>query len=598
MPIRRLPDALVNLIAAGEVVERPAAALRELVENSLDAGARRVEVDLERGGKDLIRVTDDGCGIPKEEIPVALERHATSKIETADDLTRILSLGFRGEALPSIAAVSRFKLLSRMKAEDVAWEVRAEGGKISPLEARSAPPGTSVEAASLFHNTPARRKFLKTDATELSHCLDFLSRLALVRPEISFRVQHGGQTVLDAPAAPELRERAAQVLGKEARGHLYPILWEGDAAGEKIRWEGLVGSPELLSRTQSSIYLFVNGRPIRDRSLAHAVQSAYREVLVERKYPTVVLSLTIDPASVDVNIHPTKSEVRFRAPQAIYGSILKALETLFEEAPWLPAAAPTPSIPAYSTETGEVVDRQQRIQEALAAYEPKRKGWAPDYSSRALSPRPGEEKSRIESAAAKSNFFAGLDVIGQFHNEFLVCQTADALYLIDQHAAHERVYYERLREAALSPGGKGAQRLLVPKVIELPAPKALALLEAAPDLSRLGFEIESYGGGAVLVRSVPAILAERPVDELIAECASEMLERGKTRAGEQAIEEICARVACHGVIRGSTPLSREEAKALLAQMADTDYAAHCPHGRPVVREIFRADVERLFKRVI
>ncbi len=619
MPIRRLPEEIVNQIAAGEVVERPASALRELVENALDAGALRIEVELGRGGKDLLVVSDDGSGIPKDEIPLALERHATSKLESVGDLERIATLGFRGEALPSIASVSRFRILSRAAGEDVGWELQVEGGRKSALTPKPSPPGTRVEVSGLFYNTPARRKFLKTDSTELSQCVDLLGRLALVRPRVGFSLRQGGQALLEAPPTDDPIERAAAVLGKAARGNIFPFLWEGEAAGEPIRWEGLLGSPELLSRTASSIYLFVNSRPIRDRSLAHAVQSAYREVLVERKYPTVALNLSIDPASVDVNIHPTKSEVRFRAPQALYGSLLQALSGALEEAPWSPAARSSRG--AEERLPQDLSARQERIEEALASYQARGKpgggywggrgGQAPaaaaalrsqyalESAGEASAPASHGGQVRVPGAAREEGkFFSGLDLVGQFHNEYLLCQDGRALYLIDQHAAHERVLYESLRASALSEGGRKSQMLLVPEVLELSAARALSLLEARGRLARLGFDLDEYGSGAILVRAVPGALSGRPVARLLEDAAGDLSEHGGTQAGERAIEELCARVACHGVVRGPTALSPEQARSLLLQMDSIGFAAHCPHGRPVAREFSLADIERMFKRVL
>ena len=606
MPIRRLPESLVNQIAAGEVIERPAAALKELVENSLDAGATRIEVDLERGGKELLVVTDDGCGIPKEEISVALERHATSKIAEAADLHRISTLGFRGEALPSIASISKFRLTSRIAGDDVAWEARLEGGKGGALQPVSAPVGTRIEVASLFFNTPVRRKFLKTDATELSHCLDLLSKLALVRPQVGFFVSHNGQRVLEAPATTDAMERVVAILGKKARGELFPLLWEGEAAGDEVRWEGLVGSPNLLGGTTRSIYLFVEGRPIRDRSLAHAVQNAYREVIVERKYPTVILNLRIHPEAVDVNIHPTKTEVRFRAASAVYGTLYKALSTVLEDAPWAPQRPMKP----VSYETGEeIAARQHRIEETLGSYQYSRRSsstftrgsYVPSSSPRSASFEQAGSAALAradEAPEAAPGFFSSLDIVGQFHNEFLLCQSEGALYLIDQHAAHERIAYERLRGAALGKGGKGAQMLLVPEPVELGASEAAALLETKEDLERIGFELEDYGTSTVLVRAVPAPLAHRPVKALLQDAAAEMIEYGRSRAGDQAIEDLCARMACHSAIRGPTALSEDQARSLLKQMDAIDFAAHCPHGRPVVKEFTRAEIEHLFKRAL
>lgn len=632
MPIRRLPEELVNQIAAGEVVERPAAALRELVENALDAGAGRIAVELERGGKDLIVVADDGCGMSAEEIPLALERHATSKITSLEELHRVLTLGFRGEALPSIASVSKLRLTSRTADDEHAWEVQVEGGQIRPPEPRSAPPGTRVEVARLFYNTPARRKFLKADATELAHCLDFIGRVALVRPGIGFSVRHGRQVVFDAPPTADPAERAVAVLGTKARGKLFPLLWEGEVHGERLRWEGLIGSPELLAATTKSIHLFVEGRPIRDRSLAHAVQRAYREVIVEKKYPTTILNLRIDPEAVDVNIHPTKAEVRFRNPGAIYSSLLKALGSVLQNAPWkrgAHAAASSVQPPLPRRE-----DHQYRIQEALGAYHHSRRpsgGWSAQGFGRrsaAVAPAvpepvesPGSESERVDPATGEilaapepvtlrapvvgevpaeqgMGFFSQLELIGQFHNEYLVCQSHESLYLIDQHAAHERVAYEALRKAALSDGGKGAQMLLVPEVVEPGPARARAILDSKEGLERIGFELEDYGGNAIVVRAVPAVLAHRATGALLVDAADELIEHGVAGAGERAIEELCATMACHSVIRGATALSFEQAKALLARMDAIEFAAHCPHGRPVIKEFHISEIERLFKRTL
>ena len=527
--IQVLPETLANQIAAGEVIERPAAVVKELVENSLDAGATRIDVALLDGGRKLVRVTDDGCGMSREDAVLSLQRHATSKLHTKDDLFAIQSYGFRGEALPSMAAVSRFSLLTCEKSAEKGTRIEVEGGSIGEPRDAGAPPGTTVEVRDLFWNVPARRKFLKRAQAEQAQCIDAVLRLALPRPDVTFVVREGDKPLAQLPAgAAVLHARAEEALGRDVRGHLREV--ESQSRG--IRLRGLAVSPEVEFGSARNVWLFVNGRAIRDRSLTHAVLRTYGEVIPHGRYPGAILFLEVPPAEVDVNVHPAKAEVRLADPRAAWDAIQIALTPLLKKTPF----------------TG--------VGEAHSEY----------GAQRELIPRQ-------------------LRYLGQLHATYLVCEGPEGLVLVDQHAAHERMNYQRLRKAAREP----PQPLLVPRVVELSAGNAALISDAAALLHQLGIEIEPFGAQSISVKALPRELQQASLESLLVDLA-----QGASQ--HDARDALLARAACHGSVRAHDALTPQEAQALLDALDQTDYGARCAHGRPVIAAFSTAEIEKRFGR--
>lgn len=601
MPIIRLPDTVVSQIAAGEVVERPASALKELVENALDAGSTHLEIGLAAGGKELIRVSDNGRGIPLEELPVALERHATSKVRRVEDLHSITTFGFRGEALPSIASVSEFLIESRATGAEVGGRIEVSGGVLSPVRPVSRPPGTVVEVRNLFLPVPARRKFLKSETAELRRCFEVIDAVIFSREDVGLRVSHDGHESYNVPSRAALEDRAEVVWGRKLRGQLHSLDWEGTMQGSvPVRVSGLLSGPRQSSPAARSIFLMVNGRPIRDRALAAAVTQAYREVLVEQRYPFAVIRIELDPERVDVNVHPAKTEVRFQDPGAVFSAVHRAVKHLVESAPWnREREKPLPLSPwkrqAGVQDSGQLQPPslpQMPLSDGFAAFGYARRGSAAPavvLDAQAEPAEPRESRGR----------FGSLDVIGQVRNEFLLCQDGEALIVIDQHAAMERVAFERLRRR-FDPDAKPAARqpLLVPETVELSRPELAAVVEGRAVLEKLGFEFEPFGPTTVLLRSVPAIFGRRQPSRLFLEIAGDLADEGVRGADREAIDQLCARMACHAVIRGPRPLSPEERQAFLDEMDEAGFGAHCPHGRPVYFEIPFVEIERRFGKKV
>jgi len=561
MRIRRLPDSLVNKIAAGEVVERPASAAKELVENALDAGASAITVDLRDGGAALIRVTDDGIGMTADELPLALERHATSKLPTAADLDAIATLGFRGEALAAIAAVSRFTVTSRARDAADGLRLGGEGGTIAQRLGVPAEPGTVVEVRDLFFNTPARLKFLKSPTTELGATLRALTQLALAHPHVQLRVAHNGRASLTAPAATVLRERAAAVWG-------WPItqrLLEVDRTEHGLRVHGLASPPDVTRGGRDDIVVIVNGRPVRDPVLLQAALAAYRPLVARDRFPLLVVAIDMPPADVDANVHPTKAWVRFRHPRLVQEMLVAALRGTLST----PDVAPTTvAVPGASFSTGA-----------------EREG-ADAASS------PAEQHALFaETPAAYATGRFGR-VLGQVQDTFIVATTDDEVFFLDQHVVHERVLFERL-ESELAAGAPPSQALLFPETVDLP-PAAQALLERwRPTFERLGFEFASRDGAAVVVRAVPAVLKGDEPRRLLEAAVDEL---GGPKPEAPAMERALAFVACRGAIKANTPLAREEMERLVADLGRTRTPYFCPHGRPIVSRVSMLDIRRELKR--
>ena len=560
MRIRRLPDHLVNKIAAGEVVERPASAAKELVENALDAGATSVTVDLRDGGMALIRVTDDGIGMSAEELPLALERHATSKLQHDEDLDAIDTLGFRGEALAAICAVARFTVTSRARGVAEGARLSGEGGVVSQRLAVPSEVGTTVEVRDLFFNTPARLKFLKSAPTELSAALRALGTLALAHPGVQLRVVHNGRPALTAPAAADLRERIGALWGWDIARRLLVV----DRSEHGVRVHGHATPPDVTRGARDDVVVIVNGRPVRDPALFQAVLAAYRPLLSRDRFPLVVLAVDMPAADVDANVHPTKAWVRFRHPRLVQEMLVSALHGALSKpdvvAPLTTAIdAPAPAVSSGETTVGGAEHGQPALfAEPSAAYTPSRFG----------------------------------RVLGQVQDTFIIATTDEEVFFLDQHVVHERILFERL-ESEIAAGAPPSQALLFTEPVDLP-PAARALLERWREpLERLGFAFEQSGGSTVLLRAVPALLKGDEPRRLL-EAVMDELDTPKAEA--PAMERALAFVACRGAIKASTPLAREEMERLVADLSQTRTPYFCPHGRPIVSRVSMHDIRRELKR--
>ncbi len=571
--IRLLPESVVNRIAAGEVIERPAAAVKELVENALDAGATRITVALDGGGIERIEVADDGSGMDAQELALAVQRHATSKLP-GDDLVRIATLGFRGEALPSIGAAARLAITSRPAGAPHAHAIRVEGGQVSPVMPAAGPAGTRVTVRDLFFATPARRKFLKHPRSEAEHAETVLRRLALAAPAVALRLESDGRTVFDLPGQ-DRAGRAAALFGPEVAAALLPIEAERGA----LRLSGLVASPAVTRASAAHQALTVNGRPVADPVLKTALRVAYRDVIAAGRHPVAALWLELPAEELDVNVHPAKAELRFRDPGAVRGLVIGAISRAL-------AGAAGVAVPAHRP--------------ALALAPPR----PPAGAIRAL-PLPGMAEAQLGLAAPPAaRPVAAADAadhplgaaIGQVQDVYIIAVAADgSLILVDQHAAHERLTHEALREQMLADGVRG-QRLLVPAVVDLPQADAARLVAHSADFATLGLELEAFGPGAVLVRALPAVLGAPDPAPLIRDLADELVEFGEATALSARLDAVIARMACHGSIRAGRRLGQAEMDALLRRMEATPRAATCSHGRPTVLRFTPPELAALFRR--
>ena len=592
MPIRQLPPVLVNRIAAGEVIERPAAAVKELVENAIDAGASHIDIVLKEGGQTLISVADNGAGMTQEELGLAVERHCTSKLPD-DDLSRITALGFRGEALPSIGAVSRMRILSRPADADSAWEIVVEAGrKSAPLPAAH-PAGTRVEVRDLFFATPARLKFLKTPRTERDQAVDAVRRLAMAYPGIAFTVTGDEERLLlrlaAAAEATGRRMRLAALLGRDFAENSVEI----DAERGGFRLSGLAGLPTLNRALPRDQYLVVNGRPVRDKLLVGAVRGAYQDVLARDRHPIVALFLDGPPAEIDVNVHPAKAEVRFREAGLVRGLIVGALRNALAAAGHRASSTVAAAVAAFRP-----LDLHRHGGSSPAS--PLRFAFPPPSPSRALAEtgnsflRPMEETE--PSGAPGPSDEAPLGAArAQLHGTYILAETARGIVLVDQHAAHERLVYEKMKEA-LAARGIARQALLLPEVVELDEPAAARLAARVEELAEFGLVLEPFGPGAVVVREVPALLPGVDVAALVRDLADELAEWGDALALKERIETVCGTLACHTSVRAGRRLSAAEMDALLRQMEATPNSGQCNHGRPTYVALDLADIERLFGR--
>lgn len=613
MSLRRLPETLVNRIAAGEVIERPAAAVKELVENAIDAGARHIDVVLEDGGRVLISVTDDGCGMTADELELAVERHATSKLPD-DDLVDIRTLGFRGEALPSIGAVSRLSITSRAADASEAFAILIEGGRKEAPKPAALGAGTRIEVRDLFYATPARLKFLKTPRTEVDHAADAVKRLAMAHPEVAFSLADENRTRFRyGPAQGDLLtarlDRLSAVMGREFADNAVAVSAERGG----IRLSGYAGVPTLNRGNARAQYLFVNGRPVQDRLLVGAVRGAYQDFLARNRHPMVALFLDVPPECVDVNVHPAKAEVRFQDAGLVRGLIVgglrHALEAAGHKASTTVAAA---ALGAFQPGTGAPGNgspggypgggsgqwRQssalpRELAEIAAAYQaPASTGVLESFDT--PSARSTTEGPYQPVASPATNFPLGA-ARAQVHETYIVAQTDTGIVIVDQHAAHERLVYERMKNA-LADGGAKRQGLLIPEVVEMDEVAVDRLCERAAEFQELGLTIEKFGPGAVVVREMPALLGQADVTGLLRDLADDLEEFGAGLALRERLEDVCSTMACHGSVRAGRRLTSEEMNALLREMEVTPHSGQCNHGRPTYVELNLSDIERLFGR--
>jgi DNA mismatch repair protein MutL len=594
--IRQLPPLVVNQIAAGEVIERPASVVKELLENSVDAGARRIDVECEQGGVEVIRVVDDGCGIYAEDLPLALASHATSKLDSAADLVRIGTLGFRGEALASVGGVAQVTLQSRTpKADCGAW-IECKGGELSEVRPWNGSPGTRVEVRHLFYNTPARRKFLKAIPTEMGHVSEAFTRLALahckpLRPHgLHLTLRHNGKSVYDVPATATLLDRIGLFFGGEVAGSLYGVDSEQGAA----RLTGFVADPSCERGNSRTQYLFVNGRWVRDRNLGHALQEAYRGLLMTGRYAVAFLFLDLPPELVDVNVHPTKAEVRFRDAQAMHHLVFAAVrDRLRRESLTARLTVPSTLPQPAALGTGTTGPARPAPPLALAAdpAAPPPLPFAAAFAAPAAAPVPTPPPApapRPDAGPAPKAI--------QLYDAYLVLETDRGMLVIDQHALHERIlfdqYQRRLRDGTLQ-----TQRLLIPEPVELTAEQAARTLEHAADLAELGLGVEDFGGGTVLLTGYPVLLGRRPPRELLRAVVDHLCSKERLPAKEVLFNDLLSLMACHSAVRAGDRLTPEEIAALLEQRHLADDPHHCPHGRPTALLFSKHDLDRQFRRV-
>ena len=597
--IQLLPDLLINQIAAGEVVERPASALKELLENSIDAGATEIEVRLALGGMKLIQITDNGCGIPAAELPLALARHATSKITSLEDLERVGSLGFRGEALASIASVTHITLTSRIENTEHAWLVEGEGGALSAPQPAAHAVGCTIAAHDLFFNTPARRKFLKSEATEYAHCEEMFKRVALAHPAIGFTLQHNGRVAMHLRPS-DLATRVHTILGEDFSQAALPIAVE--AVG--MRLAGFAGVPAYSRASRDAQYCFVNGRFVRDKLITHALREAYRDVLHQARHPAYVLFLTLDPTGVDVNVHPTKIEVRFRDSRAVhqfmYHAVQQALaraggeqgvnqvpvSVLSEQASDVGRQASGFSELGWRAQVPQAMPRQASM--SLAVNEP-----SPFYS--ALFAGASETQATLAPVQAQPDIPPLGFALGQLHGVYILAQNAAGLVLVDMHAAHERVVYEKLKQA-LDTQTVPTQPLLVPAALTVGPLEVATVEEQGDTLRQLGFEMAVLSPNSIAVRAIPALLQDADPSELARAVLQDLCEFGASRVLTERRNELLGTMACHGAVRANRRLMIPEMNALLREMETTERADQCNHGRPTWFQMSLADLDKLFMR--
>lgn len=607
--IRRLPESLVNRIAAGEVVERPAAALKELVENAVDAGASRIAVKLVEGGLGRIEVTDNGCGMMPDEMTLALERHATSKLPD-EAIEQVATLGFRGEALPSIASVARFTLESRLQCADTGWKRVVDHGVVVEEGPAALPPGTRVRVENLFAKVPARRKFLRTPRSEYAACLDVVRRLAMARPEIAFTLEHGDRKIIGTQADEALADRVSGIVARELKDNSVAIDMERPGPGGMMRLTGIAGLPTYNRGVADHQYLFVNGRPVKDRLLVGAVRGAYSDMLARDRHAVLALFLDLAPEDVDVNVHPAKTEVRFRDARGVRGFIVSGLREALSTGDRRSAQSPDagamsrwqqepmrdePSPALHSIFTGrDWTGPRAAVSEARSAW----RGMEAGVMTAAPAADAAAPMGRAEEAAPlpeDADYPLGI-ARGQVANTYIVAEAKDGLVLVDQHAAHERLVLERLRAAGASEAVARSQALLVPDVVEMDETDCDRLEAAIEQMAGLGLVIERFGPAAMLVRALPHALAKANPQKLLQDIADDIANHGEALLLGEKLEYVLATMACHGSVRAGRVLRVEEMNALLREMEATPRSGQCNHGRPTWVKLSMEDVEKLFGR--
>lgn len=610
--IRQLPPGVVAKIAAGEVIERPASVVKELLENSLDAGATHIDIELEAGGSEAIRVVDNGCGIIAEDLPLAVTSHATSKLDDAEDLFRIRTMGFRGEALASISGVAKVLIQSRWRGADVGAELRCDGGDLYPVKPWGGAVGTRIEVKHLFFNTPARKKFLKTVATELRTASETVTRLALAHPTVGFSLRHNGRTVVEVPGNATLPDRIELFFGSEIRNSLLEI----DTGPGETRLSGFACDPAADRGNAQLQYLFVNGRWFRDRSIGHAFQEAYRGLLMTGRYAVGFLFLSIPPDAVDVNVHPTKSEVRFRDNAAVYSLVRGAVKQRLLKENLIPSL----SVPKGVADTE--TPRRESAERVVAPWETAK----PDATlpfrfptqptvPRIPFPNPVRSSAKIETvpaaplpAVAPNHEPTPIDEPSeeypspsvpdgafQLHDSYLVLETREGMLVIDQHALHERILFEQLR-TRIRDGKLEIQRLLIPEPIELPPVQAAAVVEAKEELATLGLEVSDFGGNTILLSAYPALLGKKSPSKILLAVVDELVSKERPPAKEQLLHLLMATMACKAAVKAGDPLSQDEITHLLMLRDMAEDSHHCPHGRPTSLLFSRSELDRQFKR--
>jgi len=604
--IRILPEIITNKIAAGEVVERPASVIKELIENSLDADADDITVEITAGGRRLIKIADNGHGMSREDALLSLERHATSKIRTDSDLDGILTLGFRGEALPSIASVSRFRLATREAASLEGTEIIVEGGRVKDVRACGMAPGTVITVEQIFFNTPARLKFLRSAETETGHVGDTVTRMAISRPDVAFTCISDGRELLRVQRGDLLR-RVSQALGKDAALDLHTV----DSSNNGITVTGFISAPTTVRSTTSAMFTYINGRFVRDRVVQHAIMQAYRGVIDRGRYPIVALFVALPPGEVDVNVHPTKHEVRFRRQPVVHDALQNALEEVLRSSPWLTRHQEQSAQGAQATSQAY----RERIAAAAQASLNLTRRETPFHTStntcdkRSTNPVAASPSNvdtttvsepstpfQPEAATRESQgYFSSLAIIGQFHAEYILCQSGNELVIIDQHAASERVAYQRLRQQCESSGVE-SQRLLFPETLELSFAETVVAQRFQADLAKIGFELEPFGGNTIIIAAVPRMAADTNGTILVRDILAELATLGISVAFREKLDALLARIACHSVMRGVHPLDNRQIAELLRSMDETSFVASCPHGRPVSHVITLTELEKIFKR--
>ncbi len=617
-----LPPELANQIAAGEVVERPASVVKELVENALDAGARRISVEIVDGGRERIRVEDDGCGMSREDALRALERHATSKISKVDDLFTIATLGFRGEAVPSIGSVSHMEIRTKPHGQLSGTRIQIDGGILSGVEDFGMAAGTTITVDDLFFNTPARLKFLKTPGTEARHITESLMRVGLSRPDVRIHLKKDGKVVLDLPEVESLKDRILGVMGRDVYNDLYPTFDYPSINGIVCR--GYFSKPGHNQRSAKNVYVFVNGRYVSDSTIRAAIRGSYGTMLEKGRHPSVVLFMDVPFSLVDVNVHPAKTEVRFHDTNSVYRAVYHAIADQLAEAPWLERTGRVYKLnqPESSKDDGDIITPAMATFEPLDARQNRFSQLKPTVNrnpSGVLSPffethrdlqqgfaaagaAPLSEPPRIAIgevdptlAVSSANYFSSLKVIGQFKRMYIVCEDATGMVIIDQHAAHERINFERLRKL-FAAEYKEVQPLLFPQRLELDTIRAQTMHESLDFFGQAGFEIEHFGANTFALKAVPAVLAKVKHEKMMADALDDFAEHGRSDRVEEAMESVLSRMACHTSVRGPHPLSTEECEALLVQMDEIDFKANCPHGRPVYYRIPLMELESSFDR--